>query len=131
MGRLRKIPKKSMLKYVLDTVVLRVFAFAHPQGIDILLSALKTPSACFPTEVYNQDENNLPPNVSDESLSELARGLRYAQLKAQILPRLQGQRFQVRLQNAIQISRHIQAGSLLIEPLQIEELSRRERLGEL
>lgn len=96
MGRLRKIPKKSMLKYVLDTVVLRVFAFAHPQGIDILLSALKTPSACFPTEVYNQDENNLPPNVSDESLSELARGLRYAQLKAQILPRLQGQRFQVR-----------------------------------
>jgi len=67
-----------MPKYVLDTVVLRVFAFAHPQGIDILLSALKAPSACFPTEVYNQDENNLPPNVSDESLSKLARGLRYS-----------------------------------------------------
>ncbi|MBN3944019.1 MAG: hypothetical protein V7L21_19965 [Nostoc sp.] len=120
-----------MPKFVLDTVVLRVFAFAHPQGIDILLSALKTSLACFPTEVYNQDENSLPPNVSDEDLSELARGLRYALRKAQTLPGLQGQRFQVRLQNATQIPRHIQAGSLFIEPLQIEELPRRERLGEL
>jgi predicted nucleic acid-binding protein len=120
-----------MSKFVLDTVVLRVFAFAHPQGIDILLSALKTESAGFPTEVYNQDENSLPPNASDEELSELARGLRYAQRKAQTLPGLQGQRFQVRLENAIQLTRHIQAGSLFIKPLEIEELPRRERLGEL
>ncbi|MDF5729712.1 MAG: hypothetical protein PUP92_17315 [Rhizonema sp. PD38] len=120
-----------MSKFVLDTVVLRVFAFALPQGINILLSALKTESACFSTEVYNQDENSLPPNASDEELSELARGLRYAQRKAQTLPGLQGQRFQVRLLNAIQLTRHIQAGSLFIEPLEIEELPRRERLREL
>lgn len=131
MERLLKIPRKAMSKFVLDTVVLRVFAFAHPQGINILLSALKTESACFPTEVYNQDENSLPLNASDEELSELARGLRYAQRKAQTLPGLQGQRFQVRLLNAIQLTRHIQAGSLFIEPLEIEELPRRERLGEL
>jgi|GEM_PF-2956756 len=118
-----------MSKFVLDTVVLRAFAFAHPQGVDILLSALKTSMAYLPPEVYNQDENSLPPNVSDEDLSELARGLRYAQRQVQTLPRLQGQRFQVRLQNATQIPRHIQAGSLFIEPLQIEELPRRESLG--
>ena len=64
-------------------------------------------------------------------MSELARGLRYAQRKSQILPRLEGQRYEVRLQNATQIYGHIQAGSLFIEPLQIKELPRRERLGEL
>lgn len=65
-----------MSKFVLDTVVLRVFAFAHPQGIDILLAALNISQAVFPSEVYNLDENSLPLNAHDETLSELARGLR-------------------------------------------------------
>jgi predicted nucleic acid-binding protein len=117
-----------MSKFVLDTVVLRVFAFAHPQGIDILLTALNTPQAVFPSEVFNLDEDSLPPNVSDENLSELARGLRYARRQVQSQPGLTGQRFQTRLENAIQVPRHINAGSLFIEPLKLEEIPMREQL---
>jgi predicted nucleic acid-binding protein len=115
-----------MSKFVLDTVVLRVFAFAHPQGIDILLTALNTSQAVFPSEVYHQDEDNLPLNVHDEDLSELARGIRYARRQAQNQPGLKGQRFQARLENATQLPRHIQRGSLYIESLQLEELPGRE-----
>jgi predicted nucleic acid-binding protein len=117
-----------MSKFVLDTVVLRVFAFAHHQGIDILLAALNTPQAVFPSEVYNLDEDTLPLDASDESLSELARGIRYTRRQIQLQPGLLGQRFQVRLENATQIPRHIQAGSLFIEPLELEEIPRREEL---
>lgn len=117
-----------MSKFVLDTVVLRVFAFAHPQGIDILLAALNTPQAVFPSEVFNLDEDSLPPDVSDENLSELARGLRYARRQVQLQPGLAGQRFQARLENATQVPRHIQVGSLFIEPLELEEIPRREQL---
>jgi predicted nucleic acid-binding protein len=117
-----------MSKFVLDTVVLRVFAFAHPQGIEILLTALKTSQVSFPAEVYNQDEDNLPLNVSDENLSELARGIRYARRQTQNLPGLKGQRFQTRLENATQIPRYLQTGNLLIEPLELLELSQRENL---
>lgn len=113
-----------MSKFVLDTVVLRAFAFAHPQGIDILLEALGTSQAFFPAEVYNQDEDNLPLSVSDEGLSELAKGIRYARRQALNLPGLKGQRFQVRLENATQLPRHFQAGNLFIEPLELEELPR-------
>lgn len=117
-----------MSKFVLDTVVLRVFAFAHSQGIDILLAALNTPQAVFPSEVFNLDEDSLPPDTSDENLSELARGLRYTRRQAQSQPGLAGQRFQVRLENATQVPRHIQAGSLFIELLELEEIPRREQL---
>lgn len=117
-----------MPKFVLDTVVLRVFAFAHPQGIDILLSALDTPQAVFPPEVFNLDEDSLPPGISDENLSELARGLRYARRQVQLQPGLAGQRFQARLENATQVPRHIQAGSLFIDPLKLEEILQRENL---
>lgn len=40
---------------VLDTVVLRVMAFAHPNGIEILLETLNVSRARFPAEVYNRD----------------------------------------------------------------------------
>lgn len=95
-----------MSKFVLDTVVLRVFAFA--QGIDILLAALNTPQAVFPSEVFKLDEDSLPPDASDENLSELARGLRYARRQVQSQPGLSEQRFQARLENATQVPRHIQ-----------------------
>ncbi|MGM3305372.1 hypothetical protein ACSQ6I_05175 [Anabaena sp. WFMT] len=117
-----------MPKFVLDTVVLRVFAFAHPQGIDILLAALNTLQAVFPSEVYYQDEDYLPLNAHDEDLSELAKGIRYARRQAQNQPGLKGQRFQVRLENATQLPRHIQTGSLFIESLQLEELPIRENV---
>ncbi|MUG95621.1 hypothetical protein F7734_26000 [Scytonema sp. UIC 10036] len=117
-----------MSNFVLDTVVLRVFAFAHPQGINILLEALNASRASFPCEVYNQDEDNLPLNSSDENLSELATGIRYARRQAQTLPGLKGERFQARLENATQLKLYIQAGSLFIEPLKLKELPRREEL---
>lgn len=82
----------STPKFVLDTVVLRVLAFAHPQGISILIEALNTSQACFPCEVYNQDEDSLPLSKSDKDLSELAAGLRYARRGVLTLPRLKGQR---------------------------------------
>lgn len=117
-----------MSKFVLDTVVLRVFAFAHPQGIQILLQALNTLQATFPTEVYNMDEDSLPPTSSDSSLSEFARGIRYARRQAQAIPGLKGQRFQVHLENLTQVPRHLQAGNLLISPLSLAEIPNRERL---
>jgi hypothetical protein len=119
-----------MSKFVLDTVVLRVFAFAHPQGLEILLEALNTSRAGFPAEVYNQDEDHLPLNAPDEDLSELARGLRYARRQAQI-PGLKGQRFQARLENATQLPRHIQVGCFFIQLLKLEELPRREELRQI
>jgi predicted nucleic acid-binding protein len=120
-----------MSKFVLDTVVLRVFSFANPQGIAILLAALNTSQAVFPSEVYNLDEDSLSPNASDASLSELARGLRYARRQVQLKPGLEGQRFQVRLENATQIPRHIQAGNLFIEFLELAEIPRREDIMQI
>ena len=43
---------------IIDTVVLRVMAFAHPEGLNILLEALNASSARLPREVYNLDEND-------------------------------------------------------------------------
>ncbi len=117
-----------MSKFVLDTVVLRVFAFAHPQGIQILLQALNARQAVFPSEVYNMDEDVVLSNSSDRGLSELAQGIRYARQQAQTIPGLKGQRFQVHLENVTQVPRHLQAGSLLITPLSLTEIPNREML---
>lgn len=46
----------NMDKPVVDTVVLRVMSFAHPQGIEILLEAINVSCGRFPTEVYNRNE---------------------------------------------------------------------------
>lgn len=118
-----------MTRFILDTVVLRVFAFAHPKGIDILLGALNTSQAAFPSEVYDLDEETLPLNAPDQILSELARGLRFARCKVQSEPRHKGQRYQAWLENATQIPRYIQTGNLLVEPLELEEIPRREKLS--
>lgn len=118
----------STSKFVLDTVVLRVLTFGHPQGISILMEAVGISRVCFPCEVYNQDEDTLPLSALDDDLSELAGGLRYARRGASNLPGLQGQRLQTWLENAIQLPRHLRAGSLFIEPLTLEELPRREEL---
>lgn len=118
----------STSKCVLDTVVLRVLTFGHPQGISILMEALSISRACFPCEVYNQDEDTLPLSALDDDLSELAGGIRYARRGASNLPGLQGQRLQTWLENATQLPRHLRAGSLFIEPLTLEELPRREEL---
>jgi hypothetical protein len=117
-----------MSKFILDTVVLRVFSFAHPQGISLLLDALDTTELFFPPEVYNLDESSIPLNASDNSLSELARGLRYALRQTFSLPSASAQKYQQRLQNTTQIPRHFQAGNFFIESLELEEVPRRENL---
>lgn len=117
-----------MSKFVLDTVVLRVFAFAHPHGVNILLQALNIAQAVFPTEVYNLDEDMLSLNSSDDGLSELARGIRYSRQQARTRAGLNGHRFQSHLENLTQLPRHLQAGSLLITPLSLAEVPRREAL---
>lgn len=117
-----------MLEHVLDTVALRVLAFAHPQGVGILLKALAVPLARFPVEVYNQDEDARPLELADEDLSELARGLRYARRQASSLPAAAGRRYQVWLDNAVQLQHHLAAGRLVVDPLTLEELPRREDL---
>ena len=113
---------------VLDTVVLRVLAFAHPDGIDILLESLNVLRARFPSEVYNQDEASLPLDESDEGLSELARGMRYAQRQSVERPTAEAARYQTWLQNATQLPPHLEQGNLLVDPLTLEELPRREAL---
>lgn len=117
-----------MLEPILDTVVLRVLAFAHPLGLDILLETLNVNRLRFPAEVYNQDEASLPLDVSDESLSELARGLRYAQQRVLNLPTISATRYQTWLTNAGQLPGHLERGSLVVDPLILDELPRREAL---
>ena len=113
---------------VLDTVVLRTLAFAHPDGIDILLTSVRASQARFPAEVYNRDEASRPLDQPDESLSELARGLRYAQRQVLERPEAVATRYKTWLENARQLPRHFERGSLGVEPLALEELPRRTAL---
>ena len=113
---------------VLDTVVLRTLAFAHPDGVDILLQALRVAHARFPAEVYNRDEAALPLDRADEGLSELARGLRYARRQMLGKPEAEAGRYRTWLEHAAQLPRHFERGSLFVEPLALEELPRREGL---
>ncbi|MEQ9236406.1 hypothetical protein [Coleofasciculus sp. E2-BRE-01] len=117
-----------MTQIIIDTVVLRVMSFAHPQGIEILLDAINVSCGRFPTEVYNRDEDSLPLEANDEELSELARGLRYAQRRIQQLPLTESRRFQTWLKNAEQLNQHFDRGSLVVEILTVEELYKREIL---
>jgi hypothetical protein len=112
---------------VLDTVSLRVMAFAHPDGIAILLAALEAARARFPAEVYNRDEDLLPAGAADEDLSELARGVRYVRRQAASLASADAQPFVTRLEHASQISDHLARGTLVIDPLTVDELPLRER----
>ncbi|MDY7002776.1 MAG: hypothetical protein SWX82_02045 [Cyanobacteriota bacterium] len=98
---------------IIDTVVLRVMAFAHPEGLNILLEALNASSARLPSEVYNLDEDDC--SLKGKDLSELAKGLRYA--------KREGRR--VWLSNAEQLSQHFQQGTLIIETLSLEEIEER------
>lgn len=113
---------------VVDTVVLRVMAFAHSEGLEILLNAFGVPQARFPAEVYNRDEDALPLSALDDSLSELARDLRYARRRADTLPTAQAQRYRVWLENARQLPPHFERGSLFIDPLAVDDLPKREAL---
>jgi len=117
-----------MTKIIIDTVVLRVMSFAHPQGIEVLLDAINVSCGRFPTEVYNRDEDSLPLEANEEELSELARGLRYAQRRIQQLPPTESRRFQSWLKNAEQLNHHFDRGSLVVEILTVEELYKREIL---
>jgi predicted nucleic acid-binding protein len=117
-----------MTQIIIDTVVLRVMSFAHPQGIEILLDAINVSCGRFPTEVYNRDEDSLPLEANDEELSELARGLRYAQRRIQQLPPTESRRFQTWLKNAEQLDQHFHRGNLVVEILTVEELYKREML---
>lgn len=113
--------------FILDTVSLRVMAFARHDGIAIMLQSLGTTAARFPAEVYNQDEGYLPlADQHDEELSELARGLRFSQRQVASLPPADAQRFVTHLQNAQQIQHHIARSTLLIDPLETVDLPLRE-----
>ncbi len=113
---------------VVDTVVLRVMAFAHPQGLDILLQALSAPRARFPAEVYDWDEDAVPLSADDEALSELARGLRYARRQVETLPPAQAERYRTWLENARQLPPHRERGSFYVDPLKVDDLLEREAL---
>ncbi len=120
-----------MPEHVLDTVVLRSLAFAHPDGHEILLTALDARQVWVPAEVYARDEGVLPLDADDDILSEFARGLRYAQRQVRISPPRPAGRFQLWLDNARQVSGHASAGRLLIQHLQLEELPLRESFSAL
>lgn len=109
-------------KPILDTVALRVLAFAHPNGIAMLLATLDATSARFPAEVYNQDEASLPLRADDTGLSELARGLRFAHRQVVELPGAESQRYSSWLQHAAQLQLHLAQATLVIDPLTVQEL---------
>jgi predicted nucleic acid-binding protein len=116
----------STLNPILDNVVLRVMAFAHPNGLNILLQALSVTCLYIPAEVYNQDESSLPINQRDTNLSEFARGLRYATRQTQTLPMPQALRYQTWLEHAAQVVQHLDQGSLQIQALTLAELNERD-----
>jgi predicted nucleic acid-binding protein len=107
-------------------VVLRVMSFAHPQGIQILLNTLNTQSVRFPAQIYNWDEDSIPIEENDEHLSELARGLRYAQRQSSKASGQQA-RYQRWLTNAQQLSTHKDKG-LIVDLLTVEELEEQQKL---
>lgn len=112
---------------VLDTVSLRVMAFAHPHGVDLLLGALGEPRARFPAEIYSQDATALPLDADDVMLSELARGLRFARKQVATLPVHESSRYATWLTNATQIDQHLRRASLVLDPLAAHELPLREQ----
>jgi predicted nucleic acid-binding protein len=116
----------STLNPILDNVVLRVMAFAHPNGLNILLQALSAPCLYIPAEVYNRDESTLPINQRDINLSEFARGLRYATRQTQTLPISQANRYQTWLDRAAQVTQHLDNSSLQIQTLTLAELNERD-----
>lgn len=111
---------------VLDTVALRVMAFAHPAGVDVVLTALAAARARFPGEVYDRDEAALPLAADDRGLSELARGLHHARRQVATLPAAEAKRYRDWLQHAAQIDAHLARGTLVIDRLEVEELLLRE-----
>ncbi|MGH2459851.1 MAG: hypothetical protein ACRDIY_13405 [Chloroflexota bacterium] len=119
-----------MPEYVLDTVVLQVMAFSDPDGVEILLQGLAVTKVRFPAEVYNWDQDSLPLDTPDDDLSEFARGLRYTFRQTRMLPPAEGGRYTTWLRNADQLARHRAEGSLVVDPLTIEELPQREELIE-
>jgi predicted nucleic acid-binding protein len=116
----------STLNPILDNVVLRVMAFAHPNGLNILLQALSATCLYIPAEVYNRDESTLPINQRDVNLSEFARGLRYATRQTQSLPMSQALRYQTWLDRAAQVTQYLDQGSLQIQTLTLAELNERD-----
>jgi predicted nucleic acid-binding protein len=117
-----------MSDYVLDTVALHAMAFGHPRGVEILLEGLAVDRLRFPAEVYNFDENALPPGANDESLSELARGIRYARGQLAAAPGPLADRCRVWLNNATQLGPLLSAKRLVVDSLEVDELLRREEL---
>lgn len=115
---------------VLDTVVLQAFGFGDHSGIDILLGALGATCARFPAEVYNADEKALPLGEADETLSELARGLRYAEGQVLTEPPSQARRYEAWLENAKQFHAHFAHGTLYVDALGVEDLPRRAEIME-
>jgi hypothetical protein len=116
----------STLNPILDNVVLRVMAFAHPNGLNVLLQALSATCLYIPAEVYNRDESTLPINQRDVNLSEFARGLRYATRQTQTLPMSQALRYQTWLDHAALVTQYLDQGSLQIQTLTLAELNERD-----
>lgn len=110
-------------------MVLQALGCGHPDGIEILLTALVVPRARFPPEVYNRDENELPlTEPDDRRLSELARGLRYARRKSAREPFAEAERYRGWLANAMTIHEYISRGMLVVEALKIEDVPVRDSL---
>lgn len=107
----------SPKRFLLDTVALRGFAFAHPEGLSLLMGFLNAPRLYFPREVYDFDDETHQP---DEAVSELARGLRYAKRRKE-------RRYTTWLNNAAQLASLRKGGKLVALGLNLELL--KERIG--
>jgi hypothetical protein len=113
---------------ILDTVVLRVMSFAHIHGIDIMLSALESSHARFPAEVYNRDEDDALLTDDALTLSELARGIRYARDRVTRASIPEQARYRAWLENAAQLHGHFQQGRLIVDSLTFDEVRKRDEV---
>jgi hypothetical protein len=86
-------------------------------------------SARFPAEVYNLDEDRDDLPEEDPSLSEFAKGIRWARRYVQSLPAARSGRFRIWLNRLQQLHMHMRVGDLAVHPLTIPELSLREAIS--
>lgn len=112
---------------VLDPGILRFAIFSLTGGLSSLLSAVATPAARVPAEVYNGDEDN-PLSMEDVGLSVLAREIRSLRCQVDALHWSKSQRECAALRNAERLRDHLKDGSLIIDALRPSELPRRELL---
>lgn len=112
---------------VLAASTLRAIAFSTPGHLPLLLEAMHASAARVPVETYNCDEDADFPE-GDIGFSAVAREVQTLRHRVQDLPWPRTQRESAALRRAEILAEYVSHGLLVIDPLSLGELRRREAL---